>query len=77
MDSLCSIKFVKVHADAKLPQRNHGNIKRTSTNKVLFNVVTTQPLVEDMTGIKSEIEKVLSPTNPLGTTLNLYNHEEK
>lgn len=32
MDSLCSIKFVKIHPYAKLPQRNHGNIKRISTN---------------------------------------------
>jgi hypothetical protein len=53
------------------------DIKRSSTNKVTFDVVTTQNLVEDVTGIKSEIEKVLSPTNPLGTTLNLYNHAEK
>jgi hypothetical protein len=52
-------------------------IKRTSTNKLIYGVVTTQDVVEDVPGIKEEIEKVLSPKNPLGTTLNLYNHDEK
>jgi hypothetical protein len=52
-------------------------IKRTSTNKLIYGVVTTKDLVEDIPTIKTDIEKVLSPKNPLGTTLNLYNHDEK
>ena len=70
--------FTSYIVKPKMPDYEQDiDIKRTSSNELVYGIVTTQNLVEDVAGIKEEIEKVLSPKNPLGTTLNLYNHEEK
>ena len=68
-------EFIAKPATLKLLK--NPEINRTSTKKLIYGVVTTQNVVEDIPTIKSDIEKTLSPTNPLGTTLNLYNHNEK
>ena len=47
-------------------------LKRTSQNKYIYGILNTTTTTD--AGVITEITKVFSDKNPLGTTLNLYNH---